>query len=637
MNQEGLRLRLVQVALCGLLVALGVQVARLQWLDPAVSAEYASGISPRNVALEPSRGLITDRNGEVLARNTATFRIVLVPGELPEEDEPRRLALARIEQLTGIPYSTLERAAGTRLARLDPYAPVTVRDQLDQDEAIEQRAMLAGTPGVRVQASAARAYTTEPTLAHILGTIGALPVEDAEDLVARGYPVDGIIGLTGVEQSYEASLRGQPGRRLVLADPQGREVDLLGEAAATAGADLRLSIDLRLQRAAAEALADGIQQGLSILNRPGSATRPAPTPGGAALVMDVRTGELLASVSLPSYDPNLFSTGSAEEIERVLTDPSRPLIDRTYMEMRSPGSIFKPLVALAALEEGIATPSTRITSTGAITVRDRYTPGVVYVFRDWAAHGSTDLYQAIARSSDVYFYLLVGGYHEDGQPEFDGMGADTLAAWARRAGFGRPTGIDLPGEVSGLVPDSEWKEREFGEEWLLGDSYTFGIGQGYLTTTPLQMAVLTAALATDGRLVQPTVVRGTVRDGRLTPSPVRDTGRIEASPAHLEVVRETMLAAASAGGTALSGVPDGVRVGAKTGTAEFGVPYPDGEYDTHGWFIAFGPYEDPEIAVVVYLEYGVGASHAGPVAKRIMEAYFNPQPEASPQAVQVQP
>ncbi|MDA1240482.1 MAG: penicillin-binding protein 2 [Chloroflexi bacterium] len=618
----GMRLRVMQLALCAVFVLLAVQVIRLQWLDPVVPADYASGIAPRDVALEPPRGLITDRNGVVLAHNTATYRVVLIPGELPAEASARRSALFTIEQRSGIPFDTLEAAASTVLARVDPFAPVRVRDELTHEDAVAIRARLAGVRGVRVQATPARAYASDATLAHLLGTIGALPVDEVEAWLGRGYPVDGVVGLTGVEASFEAALRGQPGRRLVLADPQGREVALIGEAAARPGADIVLSIDLELQHATAAALAEGIERGLAILNRPGASTRPPPAPAGAALVMDVRTGELLASVSLPSYDPNLFSTGSQAEIERVLTDPARPLIDRTYMEVRSPGSIFKPLVALAALEAGIATASTRITSTGAITIRDLFNPGVVYVFRDWAAHGSTDMAQALARSSDVYFYLLAGGYDEVGAERFEGLGADTLAEWARRAGLGAPTGIDLPGEAPGTVPDSHWKEEEFREPWLLGDTYTFGIGQGYLTTTPLQMAVLTAALANGGRVLQPTVLHGLSRQGLITAPPPREWRDIGASAANLQTVREGMLAAAAPAGTARTGVPAGVSLGAKTGTAEFGVPYPDGQYDTHGWYIAFGPYEDPEVAVVVYLEYGVGSTHAGPVAKAILEAYF---------------
>ncbi|MEX2373082.1 MAG: penicillin-binding transpeptidase domain-containing protein, partial [Dehalococcoidia bacterium] len=361
------------------------------------------------------------------------------------------------------------------------------------------------------------------------------------------------------------------------------------------GADIVLSIDLRLQRATAEALARGMEAGLVVVRHGTGQDRPAPIPLGAAVVMDVRTGELLASVSLPSYDPNLFVDGDAAAIAAVFSDPARPLIDRTYMEVRSPGSIFKPLVALAALEEGIATEHTTVFSRGAITIADAYNPGVVYVFRDWMAHGQVDMRRALARSSDEYFYYMVGGYGD-----FEGMGPDVLAKWVRAAGFGAPTGLDLPGEEPGLVPDSRWKEQAFGVPWVLGDSYPYSIGQGYLTVTPLQMAVLAGALANGGTLVEPRVVHGTRCGGTVHAAPTDVRGRLDASPEHYAVVREGMRAAAAAGGTAATGQPSGVTIAGKTGTAEFGLAYPDGEFDTHGWYMGFAPYDDPEVAVVVY-------------------------------------
>lgn len=613
----GLRMRVMQGVFLLALLVLALRVLSMQWLDPVVPPEYGDGLGPRTLQVEPSRGLIVDRNGEVLARNVPEFRVLLVPGELPTDEEARRRTLLALEQASRVPYATLERAASTRLAVLDPFAPVLIDEGLDSEEAIRLRARLAGLPGLRVEASPTRLYADEPTLAHILGYVGKIPVEDAEALTAVGYPLDGQVGIAGVEAAYEDELRGNPGRRLVLSDPQGREVELLASSQAAPGADAVLSIDLRLQRVTREALQRGMDAGLSVVRTNTGQQRDAPIQVGAAVVMDVKTGEVLASVSLPAYDPNLFVSGEDEEIARVFADRANPLLDRTYMWQRSPGSVFKPLVALAALEEGTVTEHTSIFSSGAITIADQYNPNAVYVFRDWAAHGAVDLRRALARSSDVYFYYVVGGYQD-----FQGMGADTLARWARAAGFGRTTGLDLGGEVTGLVPDSAWKEEEFGEQWLLGDSYPYSIGQGYLTVTPMQMAVLTAALANGGDLLQPRVVRGFREGGTVTPLAPHVRGRLEASAEHYRIVREGMLAAALPSGTAFTGVPEGVTIGGKTGTAEFGQPYPDGEFDTHGWYIAFGPYEDPEVAVVVYLEYGVGSTHAGPVAKEILEAYF---------------
>lgn len=620
MTATALRLRILQGVLLLLLFVVAMRVTGMQWLAPVIPPEYGDGLAPRTLQVEPSRGLIVDRDGEVLARNVPEFRVLLVPGDLPRDVEERRRALLALEQASGIAFGTLESAASTQLAIVDPYAPVLVEDGLEPEAAIQLRARLSGLPGLRVEASPSRLYLDEPTLAHILGYVGKLPADEAEMLTALGYPLDGQVGLGGVEAIYEDDLRGLPGRRLVLSDPQGREVELLATDAAQPGSDAVLSIDLDLQRATAEALTKGMDVGMAVIRTDTGQERAEPIALGAALVMDVKTGELLASVSLPSYDANLFTRGDDEEIAAVFADRANPLIDRTYMAQRSPGSVFKPLVALAALEEGIATEHTVVYSRGAITIQDQYNPGTYYVFRDWMPHGNVDMRRALARSSDEYFYYMVGGYED-----FEGMGADILARWTRAAGFGARTGIDRPGEITGLVPDSEWKEAEFGEPWLLGDSYPYSIGQGYLTVTPLQMAVFTSAIANGGDLLQPRVVHGFRSGGIVKALPSQTTGHLEASLAHYQIVREGLRDAAAPSGTAYTGVPEGISIAGKTGTTEFGQPYPDGEFDTHGWYIGYAPYDDPEVAVVVYLEYGVGSTHAGPVAKEILEAYFAQQ------------
>ena len=606
-------------AICAILI---VQVLRLQVFDPVVPASGRGGVA-RVVPVPAPRGLIIDRNGTVLARNTPRYRVVLIPGDLPADGDPRRASLLRIAQSLRIAYSDLEYAATSGLARVDPFAPVTLRPAMTNDEAIMVRAALAGVPGVRVETTPSREYESTGALAHILGYVSALPSERVESLFAEGYTLNSRIGLAGVETQYERMLRGTSGRRLVLSDPQGRELRPLGEEPPTPGGNVVLSIDLGLQRAAEAAVARGIQQGLTIL-RPTNQPRPKPLPAGAAIVLDVHTGEVLAMVSQPSYDANVFERGTNDAVSALFTDPARPMIDRSHMEVHAPGSIFKPLVAIAALEEGIVTPQTRIFSGGSLTVRGQYDPNVVYVFGDWAFHGNVDMNRALARSSDVYFYELAGGYWENGKETFKGLGADRLASWARVAGFGRPTGLDLPGEAAGLVPDSEWKRRVIGDDWLLGDTYTFGIGQGYLTTSLIQMAALTAGIANHGHVPVPRIVRGFEQGGVFTATPARVGARLPVSAAHLAVVRGGMAsAAADIDGTANTGVPNGVKIGGKTGTAEFGQPYPDGVFDTHGWYIGFAPVDNPQIAVAVYLEYGIGQTYAGPVAKEILEAYFS--------------
>ncbi len=618
---SGMRVRILGMAVAALGLVLIAQVLRLQVLDPVVPLGANGGI-PRVVAVEAPRGLITDRNGVVLARNVPAYRAALIPGDLPQDAAPRREALLQIAQALRIAYSDIEHAATTGLALIDPFAPVLLRDGLTGDDAIMVRAALAGVPGTRVETAPSRLYEPTGALAPVLGYVGALPSERAEALVTQGYALTSRIGLAGVETQYESQLRGLDGRRLVLSDPRGRELGELGADPPTPGGNLVLSIDLRLQRATEAAVARGIKQGLSIL-RPSSAPRPPTIPAGAAVVLDVHTGEVLAMVSNPSYDANVFERGTPEAVSALFTDPARPMVDRTYMEVHAPGSIFKPLVALGALEDRIVTPQTRIFAGGALVVRSQYDPNVTYTFGDWAFHGSVDLNRALARSSDVYFYEVAGGLWENGRETMKGLGADRLAQWARAGGLGKPTGLDLPGEAAGLVPDSAWKQRAIGEDWLLGDTYTFGIGQGYLTTSVMQMAALTAGIANRGEVPTPRVVRGVERHGAFTPTTPRITSRIPASAEHLATVRAGMGAAAGdADGTAATGVPNGVRIGGKTGTAEFGVPYPDGVYDTHGWYVGFAPYDNPQIAVAVYLEYGVGQTFAGPVAKEILEAYF---------------
>ena len=622
------RLRVVLGAFSLMFAVFAIDLVRAQWLDPVVAPEWGNGVSSRVVAVEAPRGVITDRNGTILARNVADYRLVLIPGLLPPEPERRRAMLLELQARTGAGIDHLVRAADTELARVDPYRAMVLEEHITADRAIALRASLAGLHAARIEAPSTRRYETSGALAHILGYVAPVPAGRVADLQKAGYSPEGRLGLTGVESVYESRLRGEAGRRLILADPLGREVGILGDDPPRSGVTVELSIDLGLQRAAEAALLRGIDTGLSVVRSvPG---RPQPVPAGAAVVMDVNTGEVLALVSLPSYDANLFDGSTdAQAFDNVLRNPGHPLVDRTYMETRSPGSIFKPLVALAALEEGIATAETRIVSNGYISVANEYDPSIRYIFKDWAAHGPLDMTRALARSSDVYFYLLAGGYREDGRDVFRGMGADTLAKWARLGGFGRPTGIDLPGETDGLVPDSKWKEQAVGDPWVLGDTYTYGIGQGYFTATPLQMTVLAAALANGGDLLAPRVVRGFRHDGRFLPKGRQVTARLPGTPAHFDTVRLGMLAAAAPDGTAFTGVPAGWQVAAKTGTAEFGQPYPDGEFDTHGWFMAYGPFEHPEVAVVVYLEYGVGSTHAGPVAKEIFEAYQTTRGSAS--------
>jgi len=627
------RLRALQLAVLLLLSLFAVQLVRLQIFEGGRFRALASEQILRVMPVEAPRGLITDRNGRVLTHNTAEYALALVPGYLPSGAAERQAALLRVERETGAPLRELEAALAGSLAIIDPFSPVTVTEQLTPDRALTLRAALADVPGARITTHARRVYEGVDLLPQILGYVSAVPGDEVDEYLGLGYPLDARVGRAGVELTYEEALRGTPGSRLVTTDPAGRELEVLDSDPPAPGADVVLSIDLDLQAATAAALEDGIHTALPV-NDPKRAGRDAPLAAGAAIVMDAHTGALLALATYPSYDANIFSgTPDGDALTRLLTNPTKPLLQRAYMEVHAPGSIYKPLIGAAALQEGIAKPGTLITSTGAIWIQDEYKPEMRYIFRDWAAHGTLDFYQAIARSSDVYFYYLAGGYHQRDQPEFKGLGPTRLAEYNRLFGLGARTGIDLPGEAEGLVPDPAWKEATLGEPWVLGDTYPYGIGQSYLTVTPLQMAVAGAALANGGDLLTPHVVGGITRGGVFEDAPTTVRSHLPIDAAHLEVVREAMRLAAQPDGTANTGQPAGMTIGGKTGTAEFGPVYPDGSYDSHGWYMGFAPYDDPEIVVVVYLEHGVGQTHAGPVARRIFEAYFGlNQPPTAPGA-----
>ena len=373
-----------------------------------------------------------------------------------------------------------------------------------------------------------------------------------------------------------------------------------------------LTVDLDLQQKVTEILQQAMTDG---------------SRNAAAVVLDVHTGEVLAMVSLPSFDNNLFSGNlTDEQLQALLDNPGRPLLDHAISEMYPPGSIFKQVTGTAALQEGVATPSTTITSYGYITVPNQYDPSVRYVFRDWSALGTLNFYSGVAMSSDVYFYYLAGGYYENGREVFRGLGVENLARYARAFGLGSTTGIDLPGESPGLVPDPAWKDKTLHEPWVTGDTYNMGIGQGYLATTPLQMALVTAAIANGGDVLVPRVVKDVVDAEGNVVVPFQRTVRrhLPVDPSNLSIFQEGMRQAVS-WGTAKNASVSGIQVAGKTGTAEFGEPLADGTHETHAWFSGFAPFQDPQVAVVVFLEKGNGAINAAPTAARILDYYFHRQ------------
>lgn len=592
-----------------LFTALTFQLIRMQVLEANTYQERAEHNRLRLVSVMPSRGLIYDRYGEPLVENVPSFVAGVIPADLP--DEAFLPVLAELDRLLDIPVEEVALEIASAKDSQDPFAPVIVKSSLDRETAFRLREAQTSLPGVQVIVEPRRHYTQSPLLAHILGYVGRLDEDEYAELHDQGYELNDRIGKTGVEATYETVLRGVPGRKTVEVDASGREIRTLDSLPAQPGYSLVLTLDPDLQRKTTEILQAAM----------GASTN------AAAVLMDVRTGEILAMVSIPTYDNNLFSAEIDEAaLQSLLDDPAKPLVNHAVAEMYPPGSTFKQVTGTAALQEGVANAATTITSHGSITVPNQYDPDIVYVFRDWAALGTLDFYGGVAMSSDVYFYYLAGGYYEDDVELFHGLGADRLASYARAFGLGAATGIDLPGESPGLVPDPNWKELTLGEPWVRGDTYNFGIGQGYLATTPLQMARVSAAIANGGDVLVPQVVKEIIdADGRVVRSFEREVQHhLQVSPENLAIFREAMRQAVS-WGTAHNAAVSGVSVAGKTGTAEFGPTLAGGTHQTHGWFTGFAPLEEPQVAVAVFLEKGNGSINAAPTAAQILDYYFNRQ------------
>jgi len=407
------------------------------------------------------------------------------------------------------------------------------------------------------------------------------------------YLMTDYIGKTGLEASYEKYLHGKDGKQKVEVDSSGNIKKDLGVDLPENGADLRLGIDADLQKKIYDSLK--------------TMTEATKTKTAAAVAIDPKNGEVLALVDIPSYDNNLFARGiSADDYKNLISDESKPMFNRAVSGEYPPGSTLKPLVAAAALEEGTINSETSIDCHGGIRIGS-------YNFPDWKTHGVTDVRKAIAESCDVFFYAVGGGWGN-----IPALGIDKIKKYASEFGFGKPLGIDIPGESSGLIPDQVWKLNHFGEKWYTGDDYHCAIGQGFDTVTPLQLASYTAAVANGGTVWKPHLVKSIKdSDGSEEKIEPKILARNFISPANIEIVREGMRQAITSG-SAQQLNDLGTAVAGKTGTAQFGE-----EGKTHGWFISFAPYNNPQIAMAVLVEGGgEGHSTALPVTKEVYKWYF---------------
>lgn len=585
MDRESFERRLT--ALLGVVGGLLAILALRLWQVQVVQGDYFLRLSQENslriTSVAAPRGLILDQRGRPLVANRAAFTVALVPTELrnPRQEVPL------VARLLGLDPAEVTRKLAEAQAR--PFEPVRLRRDVPKEvvAAVEESRM--DLPGVLVEIEPVREYLYHGLAAHLLGYLREINDQELRTLRAQGYEPGELIGKDGVERVYDRYLRGRNGQIRAEVDAQGRPVRTLGTVPAVPGDTLVLGLNLDVQQAAEAALGD----------------RP-----GAVVAMDPRTGAIVAMASHPAFDPNLFSAGlTAATWNSLLHDPRRPLINRAIRGAYPPGSVFKIVTASAALELGAVRPDTWFDSPGYYILGG-------WTFREWKALGHLNFIDAIAMSCDACFYELARR-----------VGPEQVAAFARRYGLGQPTGIDLPDEGGGVVPDPAWKRRALNEPWYAGDTLNMGIGQGYVLVTPLGIARVLAAVATGGDLVTPHAVtevrtpRGTVI-ARIAPPPA---GRVPVSARTMAVLQEGLRAVVTRGTASGMQIP-GLTVAGKTGTAEspHGKPY--------AWFAAYAPVDHPQLVVVAVVENaGFGDEFAAPIVQRVLEVAFGiPAAHAAP-------
>lgn len=592
--ERGIVWRRVLVAALFCLVVTGLLISRVGFLQVA-DHEHFSTLSENNrirlMPVAPTRGLIFDRNGEVLAENRPGYQLVITP----EEVEDLEGTLERLQGLVEISDTDLERFHRD-LRHNKAFDAIPLRLNLSEEEVARFAANRPRFPGVDVVARLVRHYPHEGRAVHAVGYVGRINERELQKLDPADYRGTTHVGKVGIERYYEDRLHGDVGYRKVEVDAEGRILRELERVPPQRGQDVHLTLDLGLQAEAAEALEDY---------------------NGSVVALDPRNGEVLAFVSQPTYDPNLFVNGISQvDYSALATSRDRPLFNRALAGQYPPGSTIKPFMGLAGIEHRVIDPEEEFFAGPYYQL-----PNDDHRYRDWKkyGHGWVDLDKAIAQSCDVYFYDMA--YK---------LGIDRMHGFLGQFGLGRKTGIDLPGEVSGLLPSREWKRRSRNLPWYPGETLIAGIGQGYMLSTPLQLATATAALANRGEVVTPHLLGETdaeAADDDRTAIELRRESQWDT------VIQAMKHVVHSGYGTARRVGEDlGFQMAGKTGTAQvFGLGQ-DEEYNAeeiaerlrdHALFVAFAPVENPRIAVAVVVENGgSGSSVAAPIARRVLNYWM---------------
>lgn len=583
--------RLISRVVLMLLMIFGLLCLRL-WFLQLVQGEDLQKRSERNRIrsqdLPPWRGMILDRDGRTLVDNRPSFNLMAT---LEDVAEPAVLA-RRLGSLLKLEEKTL--LAQLDKARQTGLHQVRLKNHLSWEEMALVETYQAELPGVYILVAGRREYPHKSLASHTLGYLGEITEAQLKSGRLPAYKMGDDLGRCGIEAAWEAYLRGKRGSRRIEVDAYGRELGNLEQKLSIPGANVHLTLDIRLQQEAEACLEDKV---------------------GALVALNPQNGKILALASSPGFSPESFEHGlSPQEWQKILNNKDHPLMNRTIKGQYPPGSTFKIVMAVAGLEEGVIDPHTQVVCRGSLDSGN-------HTFHCWkkSGHGAVDLRRALMHSCDVYFY-------EVGRR----LGIERIAKWSRRFGLGSPSQLKLDKEMAGLVGSPAWKREQVKAPWHEGDTFSVAIGQGYILTTPLQVARMAATLGNGGTLYQPQLVEkvesatGEILH-RFTPMV---QGRLEADPAHLALVRKALAAVVGQGTGKKAYLPQ-VEVAGKTGTAQVVSLEKEKtgktirKYQNHAWFVAYAPADDPRVAVAVIVEHGgQGSDVAAPLAKRFLEAYF---------------
>lgn len=542
------------------------------------------------------RGMLLDRNGVILAHNRPSFEVYIVAEDLKGDQE----LIRNIVELLNLPEGEISEKLNDKKQRV-PFKPIKIKSDIDWEELSLLEFNRKSIPGLVVDVRFRRAYNYGDIASHLIGYLGEIDESNLKQKKGYSYRLGSLVGKCGVEYQWEDVLRGIDGGQQVEVDALGREVRPLKNIEPFPGNNVFLTIDLDIQKVAEEAF-EG--------------------KNGVLIAMDPRTGYILAMLSKPSFNPNFFAQNlSAEEWKSLLEDPNNPLQNKAIQGIFPPGSVFKIITAIAGLESGIITPKTQFSCSGRFVYGNRD-------FKCWKdeGHGNISLHRALVESCDIYFYQV--GLK---------VGVDRIAHYANMFGLGKKTGVMLPFEKAGVVPSSSWKKKYFGLPWYSGETISLAVGQGYIAVTPIQLLGLISAIANGGRIYMPQIVEKVVDiNGNILKSyPPQELGKINVSEETLYIIQEALKGVVNEpDGTGVACAFKDIKVAGKTGTAQvsrISRYFRRGEINRlpqklrdHAWFVAYAPYESPEISIVVLVEHGgYGGSAAAPIAKKVIEKYFS--------------